>query len=444
MVVSYERPQGGLQSTRITVSIRVFPKGFAVTSVFSRFVVVISLATLATFPPLASAGDWPQILGPNRDGVAVGEKIVDKLPAGGPKTVWQKSIGEGYAGVAVSSGRAILFHRVGNKEVVESYDALTGAPQWKHAFAANYGGGVNSDTGPRCVPLIHDGAVYLFGAAGDLHSVSLANGEPRWSRAAYKEYNGSEGYFGAGSTPIVAGDKLLLNVGGRGAGIVAFHLKDGTTAWKATDEGASYSSPTAVTIDGVQHTIFVTRLSALSIDAANGKVRWQFPFGARGPTVNAATPLVIDGHLFLSASYGVGAVWAKIGKTGATKVWDSNDIMSSQYTTCVYHDGSLFGIHGRSDIPPANLVCFDPKTGKERWSKTNFGMANLILADGKLILVDEQGTLVLATASRKGYEALGRAQILNSTTRALPALANGLLYVRDAETLKCVDLRPNK
>lgn len=398
-------------------------------------------ALLATLPQFATAGDWPQILGPSRNGVATGERIVDKLASGGPKVAWQKSIGEGYAGIAVAGGRAILFHRLGNKEVVESFDAQSGAPQWKQEFAANYGGGINPDNGPRCVPVTHDGAVYLFGAAGDLHCVALNDGKPRWSRAAYKEYKAPEGYFGAGSTPIVEGDKLLVNVGGRGAGIVAFNLKDGKTAWQATDELASYSSPTSATLDGVRHTIFVTRLSAISLDASDGKVRWQFPFGARGPTVNAATPLVIDGHLFLSASYGVGAVWAKIDKTAVKTVWENNDTMSSQYTTCVYHDGYLYGIHGRSDIPPANLVCFDPKTGKVQWAKENFGMANLILADGKLIIIREDGSLVLVTAVPKGYHELARANVLSSTTRALPALANALLYVRDGGQLKCVDLR---
>lgn len=391
---------------------------------------------------LASAGDWPQILGPSRNGVALDEKLADKFPSGGPKTVWQRDVGEGYAGIAVAKEKAVLFHRVGNEELVEAHAAGTGKPLWKQPFPATYRGGINSDTGPRCTPLIHKDAVYVFGAAGDLHALSLDGGKELWSRAASKEFKAPDGYFGAGSTPIVEGDKILVNVGGKaGSGIVAFNLKDGETVWQATDELASYSSPVAATLDGTRHLIFVTRLSALSLDPANGKVRWRFPFGDRGPTVNGASPVVVDGHLFLSASYGIGAVWAKIGKTSAETLWDNNETMSSQYSTSVHHNGYLYGVHGRADGPPADLRCFDPKTGKILWSREGFGMASLVIADEKLVIVTEKGFVVLAEASPKAYRELGRAKLLTPDVRALPAIANGLLYIRDMQTLKCVDLR---
>jgi outer membrane protein assembly factor BamB len=388
------------------------------------------------------AGDWPQILGPNRNGVATDEKITESLPQAGPKTVWSRPVGSGFSGVAVAKGVVVLFHRQGDDEVVEALDAATGQPRWKSAFPTSYGGGYSDDHGPRCVPVIDNDRVFVFGAGGNLHCVKLADGKKVWSRTTARDFNVSDSYFGAGSTPIVDAGKLIVNVGGKGgAGLVAFDLADGHTVWQSTEEQASYSSPVTVTLDGVRHVIFVTRLNAVSINSDNGEVRFRFPFGQRGPTVNAATPVIVGDHLFLTASYGIGAVSAKIGRSDAKIAWSKPDVMSSQYTTPIVHGGNLYGIDGRADIPPAHLRCLDPKTGRVLWSKDDFGKATLILADEKLVIVKTDGTLVLAKPSPDTYRELGRAKILANTSRALPALANGLLFVRDTDTLKCVDLR---
>lgn len=389
------------------------------------------------------AGDWPQILGPNRNGIAVDEKLADKLPSGGPKAIWSRPVGEGFAGVAVASGVVVVFHRQGDDEVVEALDAATGKPKWKAAFPTNFTSTYSSDNGPRCVPLIHGDRVYVFGAGGNLHCVRSTDGTKVWSRAVFRDFNAPDGYFGAGSTPIVAAGKLIVNVGGKGSsGVVAFDLDTGKTVWQATDEQASYSSPIAFTADGVQHVIVIARLSAMSLNPATGDVRFRFPFGARGPTVNAASPVVIGDQLFLTASYGVGAVSAKFGPSDAKVEWTKHEVLSSQYTTPILHGGKLFGIDGREDIPPAHLRCVDPKSGRVLWSKDNFGVATLLLADEKLVIVKTDGTLVLAKPSPDSYRELGRAKVLSNTTRALPALANGLLFVRDTSSLKCLDLRP--
>ncbi|MBI3467164.1 MAG: PQQ-binding-like beta-propeller repeat protein [Planctomycetes bacterium] len=411
--------------------------------VFSTMRTLVVLGGVLAGPITALGGDWPQILGPHRNGIADDEHLASQWPTGGPKTLWQRPVGNGFAGVAVAGGRAVLFHRVKDQELVEAMDAVSGKPLWNTGFPTNFRAQIVDDDGPRCVPLIHQDSVYLFGAGGNLHCVSLATGDKKWSRAVYQEFRASEGYFGAGSTPIVEGDKLLVNVGGdrAGAGLAAFSPSSGKTLWQATDEQASYSSPTAATIEGVRHVIFVTRYNVVSIDPDSGAVRFRFPFGMRGPTVNGATPLVIDGHVFVSASYGVGAVFAKVGKDNAKQTWASNDVMSSQYPTCVYKAGYLYGIDGRQDAGAATLRCIDPRAGKVMWTEKGFGMATLILADGKLVIVKTDGELVLADPSPERYRPLNRAHVFRSTTRALPALANGLLYVRDTATLKCVDLR---
>jgi len=242
------------------------------------------------------------------------------------------------------------------------------------------------------------------------------------------------------------GDKIIVNVGGDEdhSGIVAFAADTGRTVWRATRERASYSSPVAVSVEGTRHVIFVTRLSVLSLNPDNGQVRFQFPFGRTGPTVSAANPVVLEGHLFVTASYGIGSVLARIGSDRAEVLWRDRQILASQYTTCVENDGYLFGIHGRQDGPPAELRCFDPRSRKVLWRQPDFGYATLIRCGDRLLILKTDGTLVLAAADPKKYEELASVRVCESTARALPALSGGLFYVRDTRQVKCLDLRPRK
>jgi outer membrane protein assembly factor BamB len=395
--------------------------------------VIVTLLIACGLPlvhlPRSQAGDWPQILGPERNGKASGEKLASTWPAGGPRKLWIYKLGSGYAGPAVVGERVVVFHRLADREIVEALDAASGKPVWKATFEANYRGGVNADTGPRCVPLIAEGKVYVFGSAGDLRCVSLAKGEKLWERSLLVDYKGDEGYFGAGSTPILVGGKLLVNVGGRGAGIVALDPATGKTVWNATDEGASYSSPAAVKVNGKDQALFITRYNCVLADPAGGVPKVLFPFGMRGPTVNAATPLVFGGKLFVTSSYGVGARFSSLD-SAARSLWANDDTLSSQYSTPVEHNGFLYGTHGREDIGVADLRCVEAASGKVRWTKTGAGVANLILAGDTLLVVGASGRLALVRANPAKYEELATFELVNDVSRALPALSAGRLYVR--------------
>lgn len=375
------------------------------------------------------AGDWPQILGPRRNGEASGEKLPDAWPAGGPPVVWRKELGEGYAGPAVSQNRVYLFHRDGNHEVLEAFAAADGQRLWSRSFEATYRGGVNTDKGPRCVPTVSGDRVVVFGAAGDLHCVAAANGDAIWSRELYADFKGDLGYFGAGSSPLVVDDLVVVNVGGKDAGVVAVALKDGRTVWKSTKEGASYSSPIVILDGGTKKIVCVTRLSAILLAAKDGRQLGSLEFGRRGPTVNAATPLAINEQLFLTASYGIGAKLIRWEKDQPKVVWENDSSMSSQYSTSVHRGGNLYGIHGREDMD-ADLRCIEASTGKVRWSEADFGVAHLILAGERLLILKPNGTLILAEATPEKYRALSQSRIAPVITRALPALADGRLFVR--------------
>lgn len=388
------------------------------------------LAAMALATPVI-AGDWPQILGPQRNGEAQGETLPNKLAAGAVQSAWDYKLGDGYAGPAVVGQRVIIFHRVDDSEVVEALEAASGQRLWSAPSPAGYRGGLDADRGPRCVPVVDDNSIFAYGAAGELVCVALDSGKVRWRRELAADYDADEGYFGAGSTPILAGGKLLVNVGGKSAGLVALDPATGQTVWQATKEIASYASPTLINFAGKEQALFITRLHCVAVDPATGKATTLFPFGKTGPTVNAATPLVIGDKIFVTASYRIGAELRQLTGSVARQLWASDDSLSSQYNTPVEHRGFLYGIHGREDSrsPPPALRCVELATGKVQWSQEDFGCAHAILAGDKILFVGVDGKLTLIAANPDRYQELG-VQDLGQTTRALPALAGGRLYLR--------------
>ncbi len=354
-------------------------------------------------------------------------------------------MGSGYAGPAVADGKAYAFHRVGDIERLDCRDAATGKLLWSTDFEASYRSAIDPDSGPRCVPLVHQERVYLFGAAGDLHCVATTNGDKIWSRQAYAELQADEGYFGAGSSPLVLGDVLLVNVGGTpAAGIVAFALDTGQTRWQQTSERASYAAPVRLQLQGHDYACFVTRYNTLAIDPQTGDVRFQFPFGKRGPTVNAAVPLVLGQRLFVSAAYGVGCALVDLQSGAPKTLWANDETLSSQYNTAIYCDEHLYGIHGREDVGRAQLRCVRGTSGQVQWTEPDFGVAHLLLVDQKLLILKVDGTLVLAEPRADRFLQLASSTISPHATRALPAVAGGRLLLRDNRsdggTLYCLQV----
>lgn len=403
--------------------------------------ILFALCGLLGWTDDGSGGDWPNILGPQRNGIATDEKLSDTWPAGGPAAAWEAKVGSGFAGVAVADGVAIVFHRLADEDTLSAFDAVSGKALWSQGFATDFQPAIVEDDGPRAVPTIHDGRVYALASGGGLYAVDLKTGKPVWQRQVQREFHAPAGYFGSGSSPLVEGKRLIVNVGGDkdGAGIVAFDLDTGKTVWQATSDQASYSSPLVTVVDGKRVLLCLTRLNLVALDPATGKELARTPFGQRGPTVNGAIPVVLGNRVLLTASYGIGAELVEIGRDKFKVLW-SDEVLSSQYTTPILHDGAFFGIDGRQDGGPIALKCFDPETRKVAWTKPGLAYSTLIAADGKLLIMQTDGTLRLAELNKSAYQEFGSASLLRGTTRALPALANGRLYIRNERTLKCVDL----
>jgi len=405
------------------------------------------LALLMAAPgpwPLTTArcADWPQFLGPNRNGTSPETGLLATWPDKGPPKVWEKEVGEGYSGPVVAGNRLILFHRVGNNEVVECLDPANGKGIWKFEYASGYQDDYGKGNGPRATPAIAGNKVYTLGAEGKVHCLDLERGTKVWARSLHDDYQVKKGFFGVATSPVVEGNLVLVNVGGKGAGIVAFNKDDGKEVWKATEQAASYSSPVAATIDGVRHVFFFTREGIVGLDPASGTVRFSKRWRSRlDASVNAATPLVVDDLLFVTSSYNAGAVLHRVKKDGIEELWKGDQALSSHYNTPVVHQGYLYGLDGRQEGGAAQLRCVELKTGAVKWSKPRFGCAALILADGRLIALSENGDLVLVEPSPDSYKEKARASLLNRPVRAEPALAEGRLYARDDSKLICWNLK---
>jgi outer membrane protein assembly factor BamB len=397
-----------------------------------------------------AADDWPQFLGPTRNGVYTGPPLVSSFPAGGPKTVWRKQVGEGFAGPVVAGERLILFHRVANEEIVEALNARTGAPVWRFAYPTAYRDDFGFDEGPRAVPVVVNGKVYTFGAEGQLHAVDLASGKKIWNVDTMKRFGVRKGFFGAAGSPLVEDGRVIANIGGkdgaRGAGIVAFNADTGAVIWTATDDEAGYSSPVGATLGGKKHAVFFTRNGLVALDPATGTAVFQKRWRSRSASsVNAATPVVVGDLIFVSATYETGAAVLRVKGSELTELWSSDEVMSNHYATSVHAKGILYGFHGRQEFTPS-FRAVDLNTGKVRWSEEKFRAGTVTLAGDKLIILRETGELILAAAAPDAFRPIARAQILPATVRANHAVADGFLYARNSDTrdntLVCVDLRP--
>ncbi|MGE3806282.1 MAG: PQQ-binding-like beta-propeller repeat protein [Gemmataceae bacterium] len=393
------------------------------------------------FVSVSVADDWPQILGPARNGISGESGLITTWPKDGAKILWNKDVGAGYSGPVVVGDQLILFQRVGADEVIESLDPATGKRKWKTAYACDYQDMYGKGDGPRSTPVVAGERIYTLGAGGDLTALKLADGAKVWQRNILKDYKVRQNFFGVGTTPIVEDGLVIVNVGGKGAGIVAFDAATGAEKWKATDDGASYSSPVAATIGGERLVFVFTRQGLVALDPKTGKVRFsKFWRSRQDASVNAAAPTVWGDLVFVTTSYRTGGLLLKVTKEGAEEVWKNDESLSAHYNTPILKDGYLYGIDGRQETG-ARLRCIDFKTGKEQWTKEGFGCASMILAGTHIYALTEAGELVCFEASPKAYRETARAEVLGKPCRAEIALAGGRLFARDNDKLVCISLK---
>jgi outer membrane protein assembly factor BamB len=394
---------------------------------------------------LAATPDWPQFLGPERNG-STSQRWVDTWPAQGPVTRWKLAAGSGFSGPIIAGDTAILFDRDGDQERVRAVRLSDGTPLWEHRAPTAYVDTFGFDNGPRSTPAATADVVVTYGAEGRLTCLKRADGSRRWSVEAGRDLRADRGFFGPACSPLIVGDRVFLNLGNtEGGGIAAFALRDGSLLWKATDHEAGYASPipaapigaTGDTTASAPSVWFFTREGLVGA-SPEGSVQVQFPWRSRQhASVNAASPLVVSNEVFLTSSYDTGAILLRRTATGLQKVWSNDESLSAHYATPVVSAGNVYGFHGRQERG-TEFRCVDWKTGTVRWSEPNLPAGSVVLAQDQLVLLLETGEVIVAPAQPEGFKPLGRAQVLGRGTRAPFALSGGLLIARDPRQWICL------
>ncbi|MFO0978825.1 MAG: PQQ-binding-like beta-propeller repeat protein [Planctomycetaceae bacterium] len=419
---------------------------------YSVCVSVFVLTSSLHYSACSVAGDWPQILGPQRNGVAASdESLLKEWKAGGPDVLWESSVGAGFAGVAVAGNRVIVFDREATRERVLCLETATGNVLWESGTKTSYQGGVSEDKGPRCVPVISGNVVVTLGVEGLLRCLKLEDGSEVWKRDTTADYRPLEGYFGVGSTPVVYRNLVIVNVGGREASVVAFDLSTGETAWKAFTDAASYSSPIVARFGEKDLAVVVTRLHVVGLDPSTGTQVFSIPFGARGPTVNGATPVVTQNRIFLSSSYNIGSLLIECDGDTAKESWRDEELLATQYATPVSSsngDNIVFAVDGRQDAGrgTCSLKCLDIAAHKVLWEESGFDYGTLLRVNKDVLFLTCTGELIRFEDSTTSFRERSRSTVLQPTDRGyrLPALSGGRLFIRDDETLKVLTVGPAK
>ena len=390
-----------------------------------------------------SGEDWPNFLGPRQDSISGEKGLIQSWPREGPPVVWSRELGPSYSGPVTSQGRLVLFHRVGMEEVVLCVDSGTGEEIWKKSYPTRYVDQFGYNGGPRSSPTIYLNRVYTYGAEGKLTCLDFRTGELLWQRWINRDYQVPQNFFGVGGAPVIDSELLFLNTGGPdGAGITAVNRNTGKTVWKASSDGASYSTPAVRTINGERLVIFFTREGLLAVEAHSGQERYRYPFRSRNHySVNVASPVVVDDYVFLSATYNTGAVLLRLEPARLKEIWRDRLAMQNHWATSIYHQGYLYGMDGRHETG-SNFRCIEFMTGKVRWTADEgLGRSAFIMAEDHLIALGERGDLALIEANPDRYVEKARVRVLDYPCWTPPILSHGLLYVRNETRLVCLNLR---
>jgi len=421
--------------------------------------------------------DWMTFLGPTHNGYSPETQLIRTFGKNAPQKVWEVRRGEGYASASVIGNRVIIFHRFGNKELVECLDAESGKRYWKYGYKTQYRDRYGFGNGPRCQAISDGQFVYTIGAEAMLHCLELNTGRILWKRDLRKEFDLTLDFFGFGGSPLLEDSLLIINIGSpSGPSVVAFNKLTGKMVWGAEEEwGASYSSPVAAdTVAGRKVFVFAGGESRpatgglLIIDPKTGNISCRFPWrGSRYESVNASSPVIVDNKVYISECYGAGGVCLEIQPDGSCKELWRNKILNTHFMTAIHKDGYLYGVdgHGPRNAP---IVCINMDTGELMWKyepewmatlespngpqKYNLmpALASFIEVDGRCLVLGQYGHLAWLDLNPQGYKELELTHLfLARQTWGMPALSKGLLFVGqndeglDGSTTRfiCYDLR---
>ncbi len=383
---------------------------------------------------------WTDFRGPNRDGRYDETPILTTWPKRGLTRLWKQPVGGGYASVVVADGRAFTIEQRRDREVVAAYDVNTGRELWTNSWAANFREAMGGD-GPRATPTWHEGRLYAQGAEGELRCLEAATGKVVWSKNILADNGASNITWAMSAAPLIVDEKVIVQPGGAGGkSIVAYHKLTGAPIWKALDDKQAYTSPMLVTLGGRRQIVTVTASRAVGLAPEDGALLWEYPWVTEYD-VNASQPIVTGANrFFISAGYGHGAAVVELQPAGkaftARTVWQ-NMRMKNKFNPSVLHEGHIYG------LDEGILACVDVETGQQKWKGGRYGFGQVLLASGHLVVTTETGEAVLVKATPERHEELAQFSAVDGKTWNLPALAGGLLFVRNTTEMACFRITAN-
>ena len=389
--------------------------------------------------PVVRAAYWTDFRGPHRDGHYREQPVLTQWPAAGLTPMWKQPAGGGYASFTIARGRAFTIEQRGREEVVAAYDVMTGRELWTSAWAAEFRESMGGD-GPRATPVWWEGRVYALGAEGELRALDDADGRTVWRTNILGDARSDNLPWGMAASPIVVDGLVIVQPGGGRTrqALAAYDARTGERRWEALDDRQSYASPMLATLAGRRQLLVFTAERLLGFDPATREVLWEFSWpGPNG--INAAQPLVLgDNRVFVSSGYGMGAAVIEIVSDGSEfavrEVWRNNR-MKNRFASSVLHEGFIYG------LDESILACVDAATGELVWKGGRYGYGQLLLAGAHLVVLSEDGDLALVRATPMAHEELTRFPVLNGKTWNVPALAGGVLLVRNLAEMAAFDLR---
>lgn len=425
-----------------------------------RVVFIILMSLVFTF---SHAQEWPDWRGANRDGIWKGEGIVQKFDENPIPVKWSVPVGPGYTGPTVANGKVYLMDRIekpDEQERILCFDAETGKAVWSFSYDCSYES-VGYPAGPRASVVIHEGKAYSLGTMGHLFCFNAITGQVLWQNDLQKEYHIRMPIWGIAATPLICGEKIILQIGGsNNACVVALDKNTGNEIWRNLDDGASYSAPIVIERDGKKVLIVWTADNLAGLDPDSGEAYWKIAFPLR-MAMGISTPVVYGDYIFVSSFYG-GALLANLDKTGlkAEKVWmrageneRKTDALHCVINTPVIKEGYIYGVDSYGE-----LRCLDLKTGDRIWenltavNKNRWANIHFIEHGDKTWMFNEHGELLITELSPGGLKVISRARLIEPTivqlnrsgtgvTWSHPAFVNSKVYIRNDRELVCADLK---
>jgi outer membrane protein assembly factor BamB len=410
-------------------------------------IVILITSSISSTEAQTQRGEWPQWGGPLRNFQVQSARIARVWPEGGPRQRWRRSLGEGYSSILVDGGTLVTMYRRGDAEVVVALDAATGRVQWEHAYDAPLTRDGYFDVwfksagpGPYSTPLIADGMVFAVGVTGKFHALDLKMGAVRWSKDLVSFFK-LKNYNAFASSPLAYRSEVILPLGGSSDGVVAFKRDTGEVAWRSAALALGPGSPILIDVDGHQELVVWGQQEIVALSPDDGRALWRHPHKTQmGLTVS--TPVwQSDKRLFISSAYGGGSRMIRLSRVNGTtkpeELWSNNRMRV--HFGCAIRVGNLV-IGSSGDFGPAFMVAVNADTGEEVWRDRTFARAQMVNANGTLVIIDEDGELAVASVSNEGLRVHARKEILTSNAWTPPTLVGSLLYVRDRKDILALDL----